>query len=67
MDLELLARGTAGFTGADIENMVNQAAIRAGADGADFVTMSYIEAARDKALMGKYNYSYGIIYKEMSN
>lgn len=28
IDLELLARGTTGFTGADLENMVNQAALR---------------------------------------
>jgi ATP-dependent Zn protease len=30
IDIPLLARGTTGFTGADLENMVNQAALRAG-------------------------------------
>lgn len=30
IDVPLLARGTTGFTGADLENMVNQAALRAG-------------------------------------
>ena len=54
VDIELLARGTTGFTGADIENMVNQAALKAAIDGADSVTMKYLESARDKVLMGKY-------------
>ncbi|KAL1500739.1 hypothetical protein ABEB36_006184 [Hypothenemus hampei] len=52
VDLELLARGTTGFTGADLENMVNQAALRAAIDGADSVTMKHLESARDKVLMG---------------
>ncbi|KAL3285486.1 hypothetical protein HHI36_000018 [Cryptolaemus montrouzieri] len=52
IDLDLLARGTTGFTGADLENMVNQAALRAAVDGADSVTMKYLESARDKVLMG---------------
>ncbi|KAF7270297.1 hypothetical protein GWI33_016760 [Rhynchophorus ferrugineus] len=52
VDLELLARGTTGFTGADLENMVNQAALRAAIDGADSVTMKHLEFARDKVLMG---------------
>ncbi|KAJ8925527.1 hypothetical protein NQ315_009366 [Exocentrus adspersus] len=52
IDLELLARGTTGFTGADLENMVNQAALRAAIDGADCVSMKYLESARDKVLMG---------------
>ncbi|KAK4884534.1 hypothetical protein RN001_000805 [Aquatica leii] len=52
IDVELLARGTTGFTGADLENMVNQAALRAAIDGADCVSMKYLESARDKVLMG---------------
>ncbi|XP_060531979.1 ATP-dependent zinc metalloprotease YME1L [Cylas formicarius] len=52
VDLELLARGTTGFTGADLENMVNQAALRAAIDGADYVSMKHLESARDKVLMG---------------
>ena len=52
IDVELLARGTTGFTGADLENMVNQAALKAAIDGADSVTMKYLENARDKVLMG---------------
>ncbi|XP_044747462.1 ATP-dependent zinc metalloprotease YME1L [Coccinella septempunctata] len=52
IDVDLLARGTTGFTGADLENMVNQAALRAAVDGADSVNMKYLESAREKVLMG---------------
>ncbi|XP_049853116.1 ATP-dependent zinc metalloprotease YME1L-like [Schistocerca gregaria] len=52
VDVEMLARGTTGFTGADLENMVNQAALRAAIDGADSVSMKHLENARDKVLMG---------------
>lgn len=52
VDVEVLARGTTGFTGADLENMVNQAALRAAIDKANAVSMSYLENARDKVLMG---------------
>ncbi|EDW02086.1 ATP-dependent zinc metalloprotease YME1L isoform X2 [Drosophila grimshawi] len=52
VDLDLLARGTSGFTGADLENMINQAALRAAIDGAETVSMKHLETARDKVLMG---------------
>ncbi|RWS08736.1 ATP-dependent zinc metalloprotease YME1-like protein [Dinothrombium tinctorium] len=52
VDVDVLARRTTGFTGADIENMVNQAALRAAIDGQSNVTMKYLENARDKVLMG---------------
>ncbi|XP_053677327.1 ATP-dependent zinc metalloprotease YME1L isoform X2 [Anopheles nili] len=52
INIDQLARGTTGFTGADIENMVNQAALRAAIDGAETVTMKHLENARDKVLMG---------------
>ena len=52
VNVELLARGTTGFTGADLENMVNQAAVRGAIDGAVAVTTKYLEQARDKVLMG---------------
>lgn len=52
INVDQLARGTTGFTGADIENMVNQAALRAAIDGAETVTMKHLENARDKVLMG---------------
>ncbi|XP_041986742.1 ATP-dependent zinc metalloprotease YME1L isoform X2 [Aricia agestis] len=52
LDVEALARGTTGFTGADLESMVNQAALRAAAEGAVAVGMAHLEEARDKVLMG---------------
>ncbi|XP_022163415.1 ATP-dependent zinc metalloprotease YME1 homolog [Myzus persicae] len=52
IDVDLLARGTSGFTGADIENMVNLAAVKAASDGATTVSMKYLEISRDKILMG---------------
>ncbi|XP_014215977.1 ATP-dependent zinc metalloprotease YME1 homolog isoform X2 [Copidosoma floridanum] len=52
IDSESLAKRTIGFTGADIENMINQAALRAAIEGAEFVTMDHIERARDKVIMG---------------
>ncbi|KRX24961.1 ATP-dependent zinc metalloprotease YME1 -like protein, partial [Trichinella nelsoni] len=52
VDAELLARGTVGFSGADIENMVNQAALKSASDGQKSVTMQYLEMAKDLILMG---------------
>ncbi|UJR10446.1 hypothetical protein I4U23_014650 [Adineta vaga] len=52
IDTEYLAKGTTGFTGADIENMVNQAALYAAQIDASCVTMKHLEYARDKVLMG---------------
>lgn len=52
VDVDYLARGTTGFTGADIENMVNQAALQAAILSDDHVTMKHLEYAKDKVLMG---------------
>ena len=52
LDISVLARGTPGFTGADIENMVNEAALMAARLGKDRVEMQDFEAAKDKVLMG---------------
>ncbi|XP_045508266.1 ATP-dependent zinc metalloprotease YME1L isoform X2 [Colias croceus] len=52
LDVEALARATTGFTGADLESMVNQAALKAAISGATRVTMAHLEEARDKVLMG---------------
>lgn len=52
VDLSLLARGTPGFTGADLENMVNEAALLAARLGKERVDMSDFEQAKDKVLMG---------------
>lgn len=50
----MLARGTTGFTGAEIENMINQAALKAAGDGFMKVTMAHMEEAKDRVMMGKF-------------
>jgi cell division protease FtsH len=52
VDLSILARGTPGFSGADIENMVNEAALIAAKRGKQKVEMTDLEEAKDKLLMG---------------
>jgi len=52
VDVNLLARGTPGFTGADLENMVNEAALMAARRGKESVEMVDFEDAKDKVLMG---------------
>uniref|UniRef100_A0A8R7Q9E0 Peptidase M41 domain-containing protein n=2 Tax=Triticum urartu TaxID=4572 RepID=A0A8R7Q9E0_TRIUA len=52
MDLMILARGTLGFSGADLTNLVNFAALKAAKDGAEAVTMDHVEYAKEKIMMG---------------
>ncbi|HQJ05817.1 MAG TPA: cell division protein FtsH, partial [Spirochaetota bacterium] len=52
VDLKRLARSTPGFSGADIANMVNEAALLAARLGKSKVSMEEFEESRDKALMG---------------
>jgi len=52
VDLDRLAAGTVGLTGADIRNLVNEAALWATREGKQAVDMSDFEYARDKVLMG---------------
>ncbi|XP_032642080.1 ATP-dependent zinc metalloprotease YME1L1 isoform X1 [Chelonoidis abingdonii] len=52
LDPEIIARGTVGFSGAELENLVNQAALKAAVDGKDMVTMKELEFSKDKILMG---------------
>ncbi|XP_008431352.1 ATP-dependent zinc metalloprotease YME1L1-like isoform X2 [Poecilia reticulata] len=52
IEANVIARGTVGFSGADLENLVNQAALKAAVDGKDMVTMKELEFAKDKILMG---------------
>ena len=52
IDTLAMAKGTTGCTGADLENIVNQAALKAAIDGATSVNMVHLEHARDKILMG---------------
>jgi len=51
-DPTILARGTAGFSGADLENLVNQAAIQAAKQGFPEVMLSHFEWAKDRIIMG---------------
>ncbi|MFZ5426903.1 MAG: ATP-dependent zinc metalloprotease FtsH [Thermodesulfobacteriota bacterium] len=53
VDLDVLAKGTPGFSGADLENLVNEAALSAAKLGRDRVVMADFEMAKDKVLMGK--------------
>ncbi|XP_072307202.1 ATP-dependent zinc metalloprotease YME1L1-like isoform X2 [Eucyclogobius newberryi] len=52
LEAEIIARGTVGFSGAELENLVNQAALKAAVDGKEMVTMKDLEFAKDKILMG---------------
>ena len=52
VDLMILARGTPGFSGADLANMVNEAALNAARQNRKTVTMYDFELAKDKVLMG---------------
>jgi cell division protease FtsH len=52
VNLGVLARGTPGFTGADLENLVNEAALLAARLEKEKVEMSDLEQAKDKVLMG---------------
>lgn len=52
VNTEVLARGTPGLSGADIANLVNEAALLAARKNSDKVTMADFEEAKDKVLMG---------------
>lgn len=52
VDINVIARGTPGFTGADLANIVNEAALNAARYNKKVVTMSDFEVAKDKVLMG---------------
>mgnify|MGYP003839821765 FL=1 len=52
VDLRIIARGTPGFSGADLANLVNEAALMAARVDRRFVTMADFENAKDKVMMG---------------
>jgi cell division protease FtsH len=52
VDLRIIARGSPGFSGADLANLVNEAALMAARIGRRFVTMIDFESAKDKVMMG---------------
>ncbi len=53
VDLEVVARGTPGFSGADLANLANEAAIFAVRDGRDVLTAADFDNARDRILLGR--------------
>jgi cell division protease FtsH len=53
VDLDVVARGTPGMSGADLANLVNEAALFAVRDGSDEIRNSDFEQARDRVLMGQ--------------
>ncbi|MBW2644949.1 MAG: ATP-dependent zinc metalloprotease FtsH [Deltaproteobacteria bacterium] len=52
VDLSVVARGTPGFSGADLENLVNEAALLAARQDKERVEMADLEEAKDKVMMG---------------
>ncbi|MGV1099503.1 ATP-dependent zinc metalloprotease FtsH [Thiovibrio sp. JS02] len=64
VDWEIIARGTPGFSGADLENMVNEAALLAARGNAEKITMQHLEQAKDKVMMGAERRSMIITEKE---
>ncbi|MFN8972055.1 MAG: ATP-dependent zinc metalloprotease FtsH, partial [Alphaproteobacteria bacterium] len=52
VDARIIARGTPGFSGADLANLVNEAALLAARQDKKVVTMREFEAAKDKVMMG---------------
>ena len=67
VDLSILARGTPGFAGADLENLVNEAALQAARDGQDVVTQRSFDLAKDKVLMGSERRSLVLSEEERRN
>ena len=52
VDLEVVAKGTPGFSGADLENLINEAALLAARADKESVDMVDVESAKDKVMMG---------------
>lgn len=67
VDVSVISRGTPGFTGADLANLVNEAALNAARHNRKVVSMSDFEAAKDKVLMGSERRSMVISNEEKRN
>jgi len=67
VDLSILARGTPGFSGADLANLVNEAALFSARGNRRVVTMEEFEKARDKIMMGAERRSMVMSEKEKTN
>lgn len=64
VDLSVIARGTPGFSGADLENLINEAALIAARSDDNEVTLHHLELAKDKIMMGTERKSMVINEKE---
>lgn len=67
VDFDVLAKGTPGFSGADLENLVNEAALMAAKANKDALNMQDFESAKDKLLMGKERRSMVMLPEELKN
>jgi cell division protease FtsH len=67
IDLSVIARGTPGFSGADLANLVNEAALLAARNDKKEIELSDMEEAKDKVLMGVERRSMIIPYQERRN
>lgn len=67
VDLKILARGTPGFSGADLMNLVNEAALLAARRNKRIVTMGEFEDAKDKVMMGAERKSLAMTAEEKRN
>jgi cell division protease FtsH len=67
VDLAVIARGTPGFSGADLSNLVNEAALLAARRGKDTIEQTEFDAAKDKLLMGSERRSMIISEEEKKN
>ncbi|MDD3813003.1 MAG: ATP-dependent zinc metalloprotease FtsH [Desulfocapsaceae bacterium] len=64
VDMAVIARGTPGFSGADLENLINEAALMAARDGANKIDKDMLDRAKDKIMMGAERRSMVITDKE---
>lgn len=67
IDLSIIARGTPGFSGADLANLLNEAALFAARQNASEISTDHLELAKDKVLMGVERRSMVISDKEKLN
>jgi len=66
-DLAIIARGTPGFSGAELANLINEAALLAARKGLSEVTLAEMEEARDKVRWGRERRSLALSEKEKEN
>ena len=64
VSLDVIARATPGFSGADLANLVNEAAINAVRDGRSIVSAADLDAARDRILLGRRDASNALLPEE---